>query len=256
MQRDVRLRRAPPVLRDLPPVRRVRPRRHEVLGSLPLRSPLHHDARLHRPGRGRADPPAGRDAREPPVHAEHERLPRGGRERDGGGVPDRDGQRPHADGRVLHEGDGQSARALVQDQGHEGRVRRPPRGGGGGSRPGHRRDRLRGRSVRRRGQGAGVGALDPDARRVHAVSGGLPRAGRGVQGVGPAGERPDTFRRGEQRVRVAPLQPRADRHDQVRDVGTGERAVREVWLREGQHRIEGAGARGVLQERAGAGSER
>ncbi len=81
--------------RHLPDLRGLCPRRHPALGADGPAGGLCAHPRLHRPRRGRPDPPADRAPRHAQGDAEPQRVPPGGRGGDGGGLGDRAELRAH-----------------------------------------------------------------------------------------------------------------------------------------------------------------
>ena len=182
-RRHPRLRRHVPGLQRLHAPGRAARRADEAAGDLRL------DARLDRPGRGRADPPAGRAPGRAAGHPRSRRRPPGRRQRDRRRVahhprPHRPARRPVPDpaGRADVRPVGPRLR-----RGHRPRRLRPRRRLRRTAPGRARRDRLRGAARRRRPRGPrGGGHADP--RRVDAVPRVVPRAGHGLPAAGdPAG---------------------------------------------------------------------
>ena len=162
--------------------------------------------RLDRRRRGRPDAPADRAARGPASHAEHQRRPAGGLQRDRAGVAVRaDGHRDADGARALppgRPGVGPGRRAARRDRARRLRPARQ-RGRRPGADPDGVRDRgphrpRRVQAARRRGhQGAA---------REHAVPGPLRGPGPGLPRQRAAAERQGSRRRrGGRRAGLAPL---------------------------------------------------
>mmetsp|Transcript_13795 Transcript_13795/g.44241 ORF Transcript_13795/g.44241 Transcript_13795/m.44241 type:complete len:323 (-) Transcript_13795:729-1697(-) len=252
LQRDAGLRHAPPLLRNLPQLFRLRGRRGARLRPLALWCPLHRDARLDRTRRGRAHPPARRGARQPARHAELDHAAARRRERGCRRVHGRDGAPKDAGGdRALKAG-----------------LRQPRRVAGGGGCAG----RLRAAASGRRAAAAGAGRhrfRGADARAGGAAAGGCARAARldavlralrhpaaRVQARGAAARRARAGDGGPRGGGVVQVRALGDRHALLRLLGAGQGGAEALRLHGRQRGAEGARAAAALREQACAGPAR
>mmetsp|Transcript_21270 Transcript_21270/g.50572 ORF Transcript_21270/g.50572 Transcript_21270/m.50572 type:complete len:405 (-) Transcript_21270:247-1461(-) len=244
LQRSLRLRRFAPLLRFLHDLHRVLHGQRPSLGPLAVRDHLHLHARFHRSWGGRPYPPADRAARADPRHAEHQPVASRRFRRDGGRLQERRGVPHHAQRHRLHPADRHRNVRLVRREGQQGRIHRHRVGGD--PRADHRRHRI-GDRTQRQGRRVPGGAGNSHGPRQHALPGALPEAVPGVPGERVARKHPDPLRGGVGGPRVASLQPRPDRHGELRSLRKRRRSLRALRLHPRERRQQGKIPRRVLQ---------